>query len=205
MSDLADAVLPLIRNACGPVALERRQRARPADARGSRDPAAGGRVRGSCCRLHGDAEAIASALKVIKRADDPSGIIGDACRALLDLHRKGAARAKVPVGKLVDWMINFQFDDECDFFHLDPVAYAPALGAHGMASYRAKLAVPRVEHNRTHRDSVRISVERPGAFDQVPGMVLEDHPLVFRHVGLFDLVEPAKLFGHHVQQSGASP
>jgi hypothetical protein len=31
-------------------------------------------------------QAIASALKVILRADDSSGIIGDACRALLDLH-----------------------------------------------------------------------------------------------------------------------
>jgi tetratricopeptide (TPR) repeat protein len=85
-------------------------------------------------------KAIASALKVIMRADDSSGIIGDACRALLDLHPKVAARTKPPVAKLVDWMMAFQFDNECDFFHLDPVAYAPALGEQGMASYRAKLA-----------------------------------------------------------------
>jgi len=31
-------------------------------------------------------KAIASALRVIMRADDSSGIIGDACRDLLDLH-----------------------------------------------------------------------------------------------------------------------
>jgi tetratricopeptide (TPR) repeat protein len=85
-------------------------------------------------------KAIASALKVIMRADDSSGIIGDACRALLDLHPEVAARAKPPVARLVDWMIKFQFDNECDYFHLDPVAYAPALGEKGMASYRAKLA-----------------------------------------------------------------
>jgi len=85
-------------------------------------------------------KAIASALKVIMRADDSSGVIGDACRALLDLHPKVAARAKPPVAKLVDWMVTFQFDNECDYFHLDPVAYAPALGEKGMASYRAKLA-----------------------------------------------------------------
>ena len=85
-------------------------------------------------------KAIASALKVIMRADDSSGIIGDACQALLDLHPKVAARAKPPVAKLVDWMMAFQFDNECDYFHLDPVAYAPALGEKGMASYRAKLA-----------------------------------------------------------------
>ena len=85
-------------------------------------------------------KAIASALKVIMRADDSSGIIGDACRALLDLHAEIAARAKPPAARLVDWMIDFQFGNECDYFHLDPVAYSPALGDLGMASYRAKLA-----------------------------------------------------------------
>lgn len=85
-------------------------------------------------------QAITSALKVIMRADDSSGIIGDACQALLDLHPKVAATAAPPVTKLVDWMMRFQFDNECDYFHLDPVAYAPALGEQGMASYREKLA-----------------------------------------------------------------
>jgi hypothetical protein len=31
-------------------------------------------------------KALASAIKVIARADDSSGIIGDACRRLLELH-----------------------------------------------------------------------------------------------------------------------
>jgi hypothetical protein len=51
-----------------------------------------------------------------------------------------AARANPPVAKLVDWMIKFQFDNECDYFNLDPVAYAPALGDIGMVSYRKTLA-----------------------------------------------------------------
>ncbi|MBV9593399.1 MAG: hypothetical protein JO147_06365 [Actinobacteria bacterium] len=85
-------------------------------------------------------KAIASALKVIMRADDSSGIIGDACQALLDLHPQIAVRAKPAVGKLADWMIKFQFENECDYFHLDPVAYAPALGEKGIAAYRARLA-----------------------------------------------------------------
>ena len=38
-------------------------------------------------------KALASAIKVIARADDSSGIIGDACRRLLDLHPKAAAAA----------------------------------------------------------------------------------------------------------------
>ncbi|MBA3489254.1 MAG: hypothetical protein H0T78_06865, partial [Longispora sp.] len=83
-------------------------------------------------------KAIASALKVIMRADDSSGIIGDACRNLLELHPKMAARANPPTSKLVDWMMKFQFDNECDFFTLDPVAYAPALGEKGMATYRTR-------------------------------------------------------------------
>ena len=84
-------------------------------------------------------KALASAIKVIARADDSSGIIGDACRRLLNLHPKAAAAAQVPPDRLVDWMMKFQFDGDVDFFHLDPVAYAPALGEQGLATYRTKL------------------------------------------------------------------
>lgn len=80
-------------------------------------------------------KSLASAIKVIVRADDSSGIIGDACRRLLDLHPKAAAAAGTPVSKLIDWMMKFQFDDdEVDHFELDPVAYAPALGEVGLVS-----------------------------------------------------------------------
>jgi hypothetical protein len=140
VSDLADAVLPLIRT-------------RADLSRWSTANEHGRQMHEAVAILRQAAEteepavvfavtqkAIASALKVIMRADDSSGIIGDACRALLDLHSEAAARAKPAVAKLVDWMIKFQFDNECDYFHLDPVAYAPALGDLGVASYRAKLA-----------------------------------------------------------------
>jgi hypothetical protein len=99
--------------------------------------------------------ALASAIKVIARADDSSGIIGDACRRLLDLHSKAAAAAGVPAGKLVDWMLKFQFDGDVDYFELDPVAYVPALGEKGMATYRAKLEEIRAalepEPDESHR------------------------------------------------------
>lgn len=85
-------------------------------------------------------KALASSLKVIARADDSSGIIGDACRRLLELHPKVAAAARVPSGKLLDWMMKFQFDEDVDYFELDPVVYAPALGETGMKAYRERLA-----------------------------------------------------------------
>ena len=86
-------------------------------------------------------KALASAIRVIARADDSGGIIGDACRRLLALHPQAAAAARAPVAKLIDWMMKFQFsDDGVDFFVLDPVAYAPALGEAGIAAYRLRLA-----------------------------------------------------------------
>lgn len=84
-------------------------------------------------------KALSSAVKVIMRADDSSGIIGDACRRLVALHPQAAALASVPPERLVDWMMKFQFSQDCDYFELDPVAYAPALGHDGLASYRRRL------------------------------------------------------------------
>jgi len=84
-------------------------------------------------------KALRSSIKVIARADDSSGIIGGACRRNLELHPKVAARANVPSTQLVNWMIEFQFHLEVDYFELDPVAYAPALGEAGMRLYRARL------------------------------------------------------------------
>lgn len=84
-------------------------------------------------------KALASAIKVIARADDSSGIIGDACHRLLDLHPKAAASARVPCAKLIDWMMKFQFEGDVDYFQLDPVAYAPALGPAGIKTYRLRL------------------------------------------------------------------
>lgn len=84
--------------------------------------------------------ALASAVKVIARADDSSGIIGDACHRLLELHPQVAAAAGVAPGKLVNWMTKFQFEGDVDYFNIDPVAYAPALGEVGMTAYRQRLA-----------------------------------------------------------------
>ena len=139
MSELADAVLPLIRTRAD------LSRWAAANEHGRQMHEAAAILRSSAETaeprdvLAVTQKAIASALKVIMRADDSSGIIGDVCRDLLDLHPKAAARAKPPVTKLIDWMIAFQFDNDCDFFTLDPVAYADALGPDGVAAYRARL------------------------------------------------------------------
>ncbi|WP_157437324.1 DUF6880 family protein [Actinoplanes subtropicus] len=85
-------------------------------------------------------KAIASAVRVILRADDSSGIIGDAIRDMLELHAKVVAKARPPASKLVLWMIKFQFDGSQDFFTIDVADYAEALGPDGSAFYRAKLA-----------------------------------------------------------------
>lgn len=108
--------------------------------------------------------ALASAVKVIARADDSSGIIGDACRRLLALHPKAAAAAGVAPSKLVDWMMKFQFDGDVDFFEVDPVAYAPALGVVGMNAYRKRLDAVRAtlvpEPAGSHRWSIPDRHER---------------------------------------------
>jgi tetratricopeptide (TPR) repeat protein len=83
--------------------------------------------------------ALASACKVIARADDSSGIIGDACRRLLELHPKAALNAKVAPARLIKWMMKFQFEGDVDYFELDIVAYAPALGEAGVERYRQAL------------------------------------------------------------------
>lgn len=86
-------------------------------------------------------KALTSAIKVIARADDSSGIIGDACVRLLNLHPRAAAAAQVKPSKLIDWMMAFQFgDNPVDYFELDIVAYADALGEQGVAAYRSRLA-----------------------------------------------------------------
>lgn len=99
-------------------------------------------------------KAIRSALKVIARADDSSGIIGTACAELLELHPRAAERADVPQLKLADWVFNLPFTDELQIFETDPVAYAPALGSTGMERFKQHVEVLRAE----------VAKEEPGPY-----------------------------------------
>jgi hypothetical protein len=140
VTTLADAVLPLIRTRAelyrwGAANAHGRQMHEAVDildrAAATEDPAT---------VLAVVNKAIASAISVIAKADDSSGIIGDACRRLLAMHPVVACRARMPASKLVPWIIDFQFHGKVDYFELDPVAYAPALGEPGLAVYRGRLA-----------------------------------------------------------------
>ncbi len=101
---------------------------------------------------------LASAVKVIARADDSSGIIGDGCRRLLALHPRAAASAGVAPSTLVDWMMKFQFDGDVDYFEIDPTAYATALGDVGMKAYRKRLDAVRATLGPKPPESDRWSV-----------------------------------------------
>jgi hypothetical protein len=139
MTSLADAVLPLIRTRSD-LSRWSAANAHGSDMHGAIDVLEGERSTTDPAEFYAVVHAaLASAVKVIARADDSSGIIGDACRRLLDLHPQAATDARVVPGKLVDWMVKFQFDGDVDYFELDPVAYAPALGDIGMRVYRARL------------------------------------------------------------------
>jgi len=77
-------------------------------------------------------------VKVILRADDSDGTIGDLCRDVLDLHRRACTAGVADPQKLAKWMVKFAFDDQ-DFFEIDPVAYTEALGDKGLAIYRREV------------------------------------------------------------------
>jgi hypothetical protein len=82
--------------------------------------------------------AIGHVVKVILKADDSDGLIGDLARDLLDLHARACDAGNADPIKLARWMIRFRFDDQ-DFFEVDPVRYADALGELGLAAYRREV------------------------------------------------------------------
>ena len=82
--------------------------------------------------------AIGHVVKVILKADDSDGLIGDLARELLDLHARACDAGNADPIKLAHWMVRFRFDDQ-DFFEVDPVRYADALGELGLAAYRREV------------------------------------------------------------------
>ncbi len=83
--------------------------------------------------------AVGHLVKVIMRADDSDGLMGDLARRVLDLHRIACKAGVADPVALARWMVRFTFDDQ-DFFVVDPVAYVDALGDKGLAAYRKEVA-----------------------------------------------------------------
>lgn len=83
--------------------------------------------------------AVGHVVKVIGHADDSMGSIGDLARELLDLHAEACDAGVADPVKLAAWMVRFGFVDQ-DFFEVDPVRYARALGEAGVAAYRKHVA-----------------------------------------------------------------
>jgi hypothetical protein len=82
--------------------------------------------------------AVGHVIKVILRADDSNGSIGRLTGQLLDLHALACDSGTADPLRLAKWMIRFAFDDQ-DYFNLDPVRYASALGEPGLAAYRPEV------------------------------------------------------------------
>jgi hypothetical protein len=82
---------------------------------------------------------IGHVVKVIMHADDSNGTIGDLARELLYLHAEVCDAGVADPVKLAAWMVRFSCEDQ-DFFEVDPVRYASALGESGLAAYRRAIA-----------------------------------------------------------------
>lgn len=68
--------------------------------------------------------AIGRVIKVILKADDSSGMIGDLAGQLLASHEQICDAGVADPMALAKWMVRFGFDDQ-DFFTVDPVRYVP--------------------------------------------------------------------------------
>jgi hypothetical protein len=77
-------------------------------------------------------------VRVILKADDSDGMIGDLARELLDIHAMACDAGVADPIKLARWMIRFTVDDQ-DLFAADPVRDAGELGELGLAAYRREV------------------------------------------------------------------
>lgn len=105
--------------------------------------------------------AVGHVVKVIMHADDSSGAIGDLAQRLLDVHAKACDAGVADPIKLATWMIRFRLVDQ-DFFEVDPVRYADALGERGLAEYRERVG----EADNDAAFAVRYARERLAILDR---------------------------------------
>lgn len=106
--------------------------------------------------------AINRIIKVILRAGDSSGMIGDLAQQLLEAHAQICDAGVADPKALAKWMVRFGFDEQ-DFFTVDPVRHSTALGDNGLAALRRS-----VDDRSAHPDpdfAVRYTQERLAVID----------------------------------------
>ena len=113
--------------------------------------------------------AVGHVVKVIVRADDSDGMIGDVARDLLELHARVCEPGVADPSKLAKWMVKFCFVDQ-DFFEVDPVRYAPALGDNGLGVYRREVVARSAGHDRF---AARYAAERLAILDRDVAALVE--------------------------------
>ena len=113
--------------------------------------------------------AVGRVVRVIFQADDSDGMIGDLARELLGLHAQVCEAGVADPKKLARWMVRFCFDDQ-DFFELDPVRYAGALGEPGLASYRGEVQQRREADDDSF--AARYATERLAVLDGDVGAIV---------------------------------
>jgi hypothetical protein len=101
-------------------------------------------------------------VKVILHADDSDGMIGGLAQQLLEVHTRGCDAGVADPARLARWMVRFTFDDQ-DFFVVDPVRYAAALGDAGMAAYRRE--VTKRSAGGADQFALRYAIERLAILD----------------------------------------
>jgi hypothetical protein len=104
--------------------------------------------------------AVGHVVKVIQHADDSDGTIGDLARDLLALHARACDAGVADPVKLAQWMVRFRLADQ-NFFEVDPVRYARALGEAGLAAYRQAVA----DYDGPDSFAVRYARERLAILD----------------------------------------
>lgn len=114
--------------------------------------------------------AVSHVVKVILKADDSAGTIGDLASDLLGIHERLCDSGVADPGALARWMVKFGCDDQ-DFFTVDPVRYAEALGDRGVQLFRA--AIEKRPHTRENEFAVKYATQRLAILDGDAKRVVE--------------------------------
>ena len=114
--------------------------------------------------------AVSHVVKVILKADDSAGTIGDLARDLLGIHERLCDSGVADPAALARWMVKFGCDDQ-DFFTVDPVRYAEALGDRGVQLFRA--AIEKRPHTRENEFAVKYATQRLAILDGDAERVVE--------------------------------